>query len=88
MLKPTKQAYLKHDLFRIHIPEDLINKTFPDNETEAVLKQVTVVKMASKGLRFVYCETDRKDGRNGWYTMTALIFLDLGECQNLGALKT
>lgn len=67
MLIPKRQAYLKHDLYKIVVPEEVQNKAFSESEISEALKQVNTVKMASKGLRFVYCETDRRDGAKGWY---------------------
>ena len=68
MLIPKKQAFLKHDLFKAVIPSDLQNKAFYDNdEFERLVGEITTKKYASRGLRFVYCATDRKDAQHGWY---------------------
>ncbi len=62
MLKPTKEAFLKHDLYKL-ILDGLYDKAWPLEK----IPEVKSRKMASAGQRFVYCETDRRDAAHGWY---------------------
>ena len=62
MLKPTKEAFLKHDLYKV-VVENLFERSF---KLEDIPEQKTK-KVAGKGARFVYCETDRKDAGMGWF---------------------
>lgn len=71
MLIPVKQAFLKYDLYKVVIPRDNENQSFSPDEIEKAVKETALsvrpVKIASKGMKFVYCNTDRKDARMGWY---------------------
>ena len=53
MLKPTKEAVLKHDLYKV-VVDGLFDHAF---KLEDIPEQ-KIKKVASKGARFVYCETD------------------------------
>ena len=63
MIRPIKEAFLKHDLYKLVIEEGGLNKPFPLNKPP----NVEFKKIASIGARFVYCETDRSDNQHGWY---------------------
>jgi hypothetical protein len=63
MLKPTKEAFLKHDLYKLDIQQEYRESAYALEN----LPTVGHIKIASKGARFVYCDTDRKDGQMGWY---------------------
>jgi len=68
MIYPTKKGYLKYDLYKIIIPEELRTAGLIREELDLSLKKIHYDKIWSKGDMFVWCETDRKDGRFGWYT--------------------
>lgn len=67
MLKPTKQAYLKHDLFKVVLPSDIQTRSYKADEIDNVISQVTHTKIAPKGMKFVWCDTDCKDAAHGWF---------------------
>ncbi|MCK9567379.1 hypothetical protein M0R72_00350 [Candidatus Pacearchaeota archaeon] len=57
MLREAKEAFLKHDLYTLVLPEGAYSKAYKLEDLPVADKK----KVASKGARFVYCETDRKD---------------------------
>jgi hypothetical protein len=63
MLKPVKEAFLKHDLYSFDIDRNVLYSAF----TLDKVPEIKYRKIASKGNRFVYCDTDRKDAKHGWY---------------------
>lgn len=63
MLKPTKEAFLKHDLFKLNLPISALMGIF----TLENIPIIKTIKVLSKGTKFIYCETDLSDGNNGWY---------------------
>jgi hypothetical protein len=66
MLKPVKEAFLKHDLYKL-VVDPVFNRTFTLEDVSQAQRDLQHKKVASKGLRFVYCETDRRDAKHGWY---------------------
>lgn len=71
MLIPVKQAFLKYDLYKVKVPYNYEGLSYSPDEVEGAVNEVTAqvrpVKIADKGMKFVYCNTDRKDARMGWY---------------------
>jgi hypothetical protein len=63
MLKPVSEAFLIHDLYKLNLSNDVLSMAFTLDE----VPKIKYTKVASKGARFVYCETDRKDAQMGWY---------------------
>jgi hypothetical protein len=63
MLREAREAFLKHDLYRIILPPEAWDGAYKLED----LPVPTHKKVASKGARFVYCETDRKDAGMGWF---------------------
>lgn len=63
MLREAKEAFLKHDLYKLVLPEGAYSTAYKLED----LPVPTHKKVASKGARFVYCETDRKDAGMGWF---------------------
>ena len=64
MLRPTKEAFLKHDLYKLDIRQEHRENGY----TLENLPTIGHIKIASKGARFVYCETNMRDGMMGWYS--------------------
>lgn len=58
MIKPTKQAYLRHDLFKVVLPQGLTNSAYTTEEIAEAMSKITYTKIASKGMKFVWCETE------------------------------
>lgn len=80
MIKPTKQAYLKHDLFKVVLPQGLTNSAYTAEEIADAIRKITYTKIAPKGMKFVWCDTDRKDAAMGWFADAGTgVFLD-GNC--------
>jgi hypothetical protein len=76
MLKPTRVAFLKHDLYKLDLQSDDWTRPFTlENAPEVKYK-----KVASKGLRFIYCTTDRKDAGMGWFADSGEGYLREGNC--------
>jgi hypothetical protein len=67
MIRPTKQAYLKHDLFKVKLPDGLQTRAYTADEITKVINQITYIKIGTKGMKFVWCDTDRKDAAHGWF---------------------
>jgi len=69
MLIPTKHAYLKHDLYVIVLPDLSKTKSYTEEDVIKTVSShsISYKKYAEKGKRFVYCETNCKDGAMGWY---------------------
>jgi hypothetical protein len=63
ILKPTKEAFLKHDLYKFNLSGDFWSKAY----TLENLPTIGHIKIAYAGSRFIYCETDRKDAGMGWF---------------------
>lgn len=63
MLKPVREAFLIHDLYKLNLAHEVFSRAFTLDE----VPEIKFTKVASKGARFVYCETDRKDAQMGWY---------------------
>jgi hypothetical protein len=80
MIKPTKQAFLKHDLFKITMPRDLCEKAYTTEEIINAINQVTYTKIAPKGMKFVWCDTDLKDAAMGWFADACTCLFVVGNC--------
>lgn len=67
MIYPTKQAYLKYDLLKVVEPQGLTTTTFTGEELAEAISKVTYEKIASKGDKYIWFNTDRKDAGMGWF---------------------
>ncbi len=80
MIKPTKQAYLKHDLFKVVLPSDIQTRSYKADEIDNAINQITHTKIAPKGMKFVWCDTDRKDAAMGWFADAGTGLFVAGNC--------
>lgn len=86
MMKPTKQAYLKHDLFKIVIPNGMNSSSYTAEQISEAIAKISYRKIASKGMKFVWCETQPDPmGRliprsAGWYADAGTGLFVAGNC--------
>jgi hypothetical protein len=74
MLKPTKEAFLKHSLYKFDM-SDVLGEVYPFEE----IPKAKYKKIANKGTRFVYCECKRIGG-DGWFADAGTGYLRPGNC--------
>lgn len=64
MLQPVKLGYLKHDLYKITFEDrDALSKGYQLEN----IPPIKPFRIAKKGCKFIYCNTNYKDGAMGWY---------------------
>lgn len=86
MLKPIKQAYLKHDLFKVIIPTGTDKTGYTLEEITDAISKISYRKIASKGMKFVWCQTQLDpNGRlipmdMGWFADAGTNLFVSGNC--------
>ena len=75
---------MKYKLYKIEVPFNYNSLSYFPEEAQDAINEVTAqirpVKIADKGMKFVYCNTDRKDGRMGWYADEGYGLFREGNC--------
>lgn len=85
-MKATKQALLKHDLFKVVIPAGTGDSGYTADEISEAIGKISYKKIASKGMKFVWCETEPDpNGRlismnMGWFADAGTGLFVAGNC--------